>query len=249
MIPTKSLIAAFAPTGKLRASINLGNPILANKDDESGQPYGVSVDLANELARRLGLGIELLEFDGAAKSVQAVREERADIGFFAIDPARSEGIGFAPPYVVIEGSYLVPAASPIHSNDEVDRPGQRVAVGGGSAYDLFLSRTLRHAEIVRAPTSQAVVDTFLEQGLDVAAGVRQQLEADAARVGGVRLLEGRFMAIHQAVGLPQGRGGEALEYLSQFVEELKSGGFVANALALHKVKGAAVAPPGHPANE
>ena len=248
MNPTQSLIAAFAPTGKLRASINLGNPILANKDPDTGRPFGVSVDLANELARRLGLEIELVVFDGAAKSVQAVRDEQADIGFFAIDPLRGEGIAFTPPYVIIEGSYLVTAASPIQRNEEVDRAGLRVAVGGGSAYDLYLSRALQHAEIVRAPTSQAVVDTFLELGLEVAAGVRQQLEADAARVGGVRLLDGRFMVINQAMGLPKGRAPEAFNYLCQFVEEMKSCGFVANALALHKIKGAAVAPAGYPAS-
>src|SRR5690606_24865716 len=128
------------------------------------------------------------------KSVQAVTEERADVGFFAIDPLRAAGVAFTPPYVVIEGSYLVRQDAPIRANEEVDRAGTRVAVAGGSAYDLFLSRHLQQAQIVRAATSQQVVDTFIAQGLEVAAGVRQQLEADVARLGGLRILDGRFMA-------------------------------------------------------
>ncbi|MFZ3287191.1 MAG: transporter substrate-binding domain-containing protein, partial [Telluria sp.] len=184
------VVAAFAPTGKLRASINLGNPILANKDAATGQPVGVSVDLAHAFAERLGVGIELVVFDAAGKSVEAVTREAADIGFFAIDPLRGEGISFTAAYVLIEGAYLVPSGSPIQSNEEVDRAGLRVAVGKGSAYDLHLTRELKHAEIVRAPTSPTVVDVFMEQQLDVAAGVKQQLQADAARVPNLRLLPG-----------------------------------------------------------
>src|SRR5262245_2207178 len=133
MSPSKTLSAALAPSGKLRACINLGNPILARQDPAAGQPYGVSVDLATELARRLGLGIDFLVVDGAAKSVQAVRGEQADVGFFAIDPLRGDGISFTPPYVIIEGSYLVSQASPLGANEDVDRPGVRVVVGAGSA--------------------------------------------------------------------------------------------------------------------
>jgi polar amino acid transport system substrate-binding protein len=246
MTLNQSIIAAFAPTGRLRASINLGNPILANKNAQTGQPFGVSVDLARELAKRLGLELELVVLDAAGKSVEAVKNEQADIGFFAIDPLRGEGIGFTPPYVVIEGSYLVPADSPIQKNDEVDRPGIRVAVGAGSAYDLYLSRTLKHAQIMRAPTSPAVVDFFIENKLEVAAGVKQQLQADAQRVKGLRLLDGRFMAINQAMGMPKSRGAEALAYLVDFVEQMKSTGFVAEALNRHGIKGAAVAPAGYP---
>ncbi|MDB5838453.1 MAG: amino acid transporter substrate-binding protein family [Herminiimonas sp.] len=234
------------PTGKLRASINLGNPILANKDPATGQPFGVSVDLANELAKRLGVTAELVVFDTAGKSVEAVTNEQADFGFFAIDPLRGEGISFTPPYVVIEGSYMVPVDSPIQSNEQVDQPGHRVAVGAGSAYDLYLSRHLKHAQTVKAQTSPAVVDTFVEQKLEVAAGVRQQLEADAKRVSGVRLLPGRFMVINQAMGIPKSRSQEAFQYLYDFVEEMKRTGFVANALERHGIKGAAVAAAGYP---
>ena len=239
-----ALLQAFAPTGVLRASINLGNPILANRHPSTGEPFGVSIDLANALAERLGVGIELVVFDAAGKSVEAVRGEQADVGFFAIDPLRGEGIAFTAPYVLIEGSYLVPEDSAMRSNEDVDRRGVRVTVGKGSAYDLFLTRGLQQAEIVRAPTSPAVVDVFVEQKLEVAAGVRQQLEADLARYPGHRLLPGRFMVIQQAMGLPKSRGAEATHYLAQFVEDMKARGLVAQALKRHRIQGASVAPAG-----
>jgi len=237
----KDLLTAFAPTGVLRASINLGNPILAHTSP-SGAPGGISVDLAREFARRLDVGLELIAFNSAGKSVDAVSADDADIGFFAIDPLRGAKIAFTAPYVLIEGWYLVRDDSPLQQPDEVDRPGTRVVVGKGSAYDLFLTRELKHADIVRAPTSPTVVDTFLEQEVDVAAGVRQQLEADAARLGGMRLLPGRFMVIQQAMGVPKSRGEAAARLLHDFVEEMKASGFVADAMARHRIAGAAVAP-------
>jgi len=226
----------------LRASINLGNPILANKNPNTNEPFGVSIDLAREFAKRLGVGIELVVFDAAGKSVEAVRGEQADIGFFAIDPLRGEGISFTAPYVLIEGSYMVPTDSALQSNDEVDHAGIRVTVGKGSAYDLFLTRELKHADIVRAPTSPTVVDVFVDQKLEVAAGVKQQLEADLVRFPNHRLLPGRFMVIQQAMGTPKSRGAEAAAYLANFVEDMKSSGFVAEALARHHIQGASVAP-------
>jgi polar amino acid transport system substrate-binding protein len=233
---------AFTPTGKLRASINLGNPILANKDAATGQPFGVSVDLAHGFAKCLGVEIELVVFDTAGKSVEAVTQEKADIGFFAVDPLRGEGISFTAPYVLIEGCYMVPEVSSIQSNDEIDRPGNRVTVGKGSAYDLYLTRELKHAQIVRAPTSPTVVDVFVNQGLEVAAGVKQQLEADMSRFPGLRLLPGRFMVIQQAMGAPKSRGTEASAVLHQYVEDMKASGFVNLALARHHIQGASVAP-------
>jgi polar amino acid transport system substrate-binding protein len=143
---------------------------------------------------------------------------------------------------MLEGAYLVRLGSPIRSNAEVDRAGVRVAAASGSAYDLFLSRELKQAKIVRAPTSQAVTDLLIAQGLEVAAGVRQQLEADAKRVPGLRLLEGRFMVINQAMGTPKGRDA-GLAYLREFIEDMKASGFVARALERHRIEGAAVAPP------
>ena len=239
MQPTEALRAAFTPQQVLRASINVGNPILASRDDEHGA-RGVSVDLARELARRLGVGLELVVFPSAGESVEAVAAEQADIGFFAIDPKRGEHIAFTDAYVVIEGAYLVRDGSPIAAHADVDRPGVRVTVGKGSAYDLYLSRSLQQADIERAATSPAVVDVFLESGADVAAGVRQQLEADAARLGGVHLLPGHFMLLRPAMGVPKSRGEAAADYLHAFVEEMKASGFVQEALARHGITGAAV---------
>ena len=242
MKPDPGVLRALAPTGVLRAAINLGNPILAGTDPATGQPRGVSVDLARALAGQLGVALEPIMFQAAGRSVEAVTADEADIGFFAVDPVRGAGIAFTPPYVLIEGCYLVHDASALHRNEEVDRPGHRVAVGLGSAYDLHLSRDLEHAAIFRAPTSPTVVDTFLAEGLEVAAGVRQQLEADARRVGGLRLLEGHFMVIRQAMGLPRGRGEAAARYLVDLIEAMKASGFVADALERHGIEGASVAP-------
>jgi polar amino acid transport system substrate-binding protein len=237
-----NVVEKIAPTGKLRAAINFGNPILAKRDPSSGSPVGVSVDLAKNFARQLGVEIELIVFESAGKSVEAVTKEQADIGFFAVDPVRGKGITFTAPYVLIEGCYLVRQDSKIQSNEEVDRPEIRVAVGKDSAYDLFLTRELRQAKIMRAPTSPAVVNFFVEQKLDVAAGVKQQLEADARRIPGLRLLPGRFMVIQQAMGLSKSRGEEAAAALSKYVEEMKKTGFVLEALKRHKIEGASVAP-------
>lgn len=241
MTISAELIQTIAPTGKLRASINLGNPILANKNPE-GEPFGISIDLANAFAKKLGLELELLVFDSAGKSVEAVTQEKADIGFFAVDPLRGEGIAFTAPYVLIEGTYLVKDDSPVKSNEQVDVPGNRLVVGKGSAYDLFLTREIKSAQIVRAPTSPTVVKVFLEGGYEVAAGVRQQLESDASKIPGYRLLPGCFMVINQAMGLPKKRGDAASRLLSSFVEEMKASGFIGDAMKRHGIKGASVAP-------
>ena len=244
LMNTESILqTAFAPTGRLRASINLGNPILAGTDASSGRPLGVSVDLAHELGRRLGVPVELMTFDSAGKSVDEVSQERADIGFFAIDPIRGVDIAFTAPYVLIEGCYLVRDESSLHANEEVDAAGLTVVVGKGSAYDLHLTRSLRHAAIVRVSTSSEVVDTFVEQRIDVAAGVKQQLELDAQRIGGSRLLPGRFMVIRQAMGVPKSRGPAATDFLARYVEDMKASGFVADSLSRHRIAGASVAGP------
>jgi ABC-type amino acid transport substrate-binding protein len=240
--PPSHLVTCLAPTGVLRASINVGNPILAIRDPETGEARGVSVDLAGAFAERLGVPLRLTVFDSAGRSVEAVTNEEADIGFFAVDPVRGAGIGFTAPYVLIEGCYLVKDASPVKVNEDVDRQGVRVVVGAGSAYDLHLTRELKHATIVRAPTSPTVVDVFVEQGLDVAAGVKQQLQADLQRFPGHRLLPGRFMVIQQAMGLPKGRGDAARAFLADFVEDMKARDFVADALRRHGIEGASVAP-------
>ncbi|WP_447650626.1 ABC transporter substrate-binding protein [Pseudomonas abietaniphila] len=236
-----SVVAAFAPSGTLRASINLGNPILAALDPHTHQPVGVSVDLANELAKRLGVPLQLVAVTSAGASVENVEQDKADIGFFAIDPKRGQIIEFTKPYVLIEGVYAVRNDSPIVSNAQVDQSGTTVAVSKGSAYDLFLSRELHHATLVRLPTSPGIVQGFVDQHLSVAAGIRQQLAKDAAKAGGMRLLDEHFMVIRQAMGLPKAKGAEAAQYLADFVEQMKASGFVAAALARHRIEGAGVA--------
>ena len=239
--PRAAAVEELGATGKLRAAINYGNPILASRGAD-GAPKGVSVDLAREAARRLGLPVELVTFTSAGNVVQAVKAQQVDLAFVAIDPVRAADMEYTAPYVIIEGAYLVRNNSPLQRNEDVDSPGTRVTVGRGSAYDLFLTRELKSATLVRSPTSPAVVDMFLAENLEVAAGVKQQLEMDARRVGGVRLLPGRFMAIEQAMGVPKGRLA-AQAWLSSFIEEMKASGFVGDALKRHGIEGAAVAPP------
>jgi len=235
------LQTAFAPTGVLRVSINVGNPILAKRIDDR-VVTGVSVDMAHALAKQLELPLELVVFESAGESVQAVIDQRADVGFFAIDPKRGQEIAFTDAYVLIEGYYLVRDESPIVSNESVDQPGVRIAVGKGSAYDLYLQRTIKHAQLVAAPTSPAVFSFFVERQLEVAAGVKQQLEKDLPKFPGHRLLPERFMVIRQAMGIAKSRGSEACAALTTFVEQQKSIGFVAKALDRHQISGATVAP-------
>jgi polar amino acid transport system substrate-binding protein len=239
------LSQVIAPGGTLRAAINLGNPILANRDAQ-GEPLGISVDLARAFGSLLGLPVELQVFESANASVEAVTQQRADIGFFAIDPVRGAGIAFTGPYVLIEGAYLVQGDSPLRDNAEVDRPGHRVVVGKGSAYDLFLTRELKHAQIVRSALSRTVIDDFVAQNLEVAAGVKQQLVMESKRFERLRMLPGHFMLIQQAMGMPKLRPEPAVALLRRFVEEAKASGFVADALARHHIEGAAVAPPTTP---
>lgn len=242
-----SLASLLAPNGVLRVSINTGNPILARVDGDSAA--GVSVDLGRELARQLGVQTELVVFPKAAESVQALESGKADVGFFAIDPKRGEQIAFSAPYVLIEGAYLVRQNSPLLANEDVDAQSHRVVVGQGSAYDLFLSRNLKQAQIERASSSQTVVSTFLQTNADVAAGVKQQLQADSAGRADLRLLPGHFMVIRQAMGVPKHYGEQAARFLRQFVEDMKASGFVQAGLDRHKVEGASVAPSANPSQD
>jgi polar amino acid transport system substrate-binding protein len=235
--------AALAPQGVLRATINLGNPVLARRAAPEAPPTGVSVDLAQALADELGLPLRCQVVEAAARSVEAVRDGQADLGFFAVDPLRGAGIAFSAPYLLIEGAYLVRADAPLQDNAQVDRAGVRVVVGQGSAYDLYLTRALAQAQILRAPSPGAVLERFLESGAEVAAGIRPQLVEQAARHAGLRVLPGHFMVIEQAMGLPAARGAAAAAALHDFVERAKAGGLLAQALARHRVQGALIAPP------
>jgi polar amino acid transport system substrate-binding protein len=237
----RAVIAELAPTGKLRAAINFDNAILASKDPATGAPGGISVDLSRELARRLGVPVEFVPYYAAGKVVEGLKSDAWAVCYLAIDPVRARDISFTPPYVVIEGVYLVPENSPLRANTDIDRPDVRIAVCTGSAYDLFLSRELKSATILRAPTAAAATELFIAQKLDAVAGVRPHLEADARRIPGVRLLPERFMAINQAMGTPRGRA-EAAAYLRDFIEEMKASGFVAEAFVRNRIEGASIAP-------
>jgi polar amino acid transport system substrate-binding protein len=229
----------LAPTGTLRASINLGNPVLAQGTPTA--PTGVTVDMARELGARLGMPVELVCFDAARKSFEAMTTGQADICFLAVEPARAAEIAFTAPYVVIEGVFVVPQDSPITKTAEVDRAGVRIGVNSGSAYDLFLSRTLQHATVVRGDDG---VDLFRSEGLEVAAGIRQPMTEFVNTHQGVRLIEGPFMEIQQAMGTTRTRRPDTVKFLRAFVEELKASGFVADALRRANRADATVAGPG-----
>jgi polar amino acid transport system substrate-binding protein len=239
--PSPQVARELAPTGTLRAAINFGNPVLARKT-ASGEPAGVSVELARELGKRLGVPVELVFFDAAGKVFEAVKAGAWDIAFLAIDPVRAAEITFTQPYVVIEGTYMIAQNSPVKAIEDVDREGLRVSVGQGSAYDLFLTRALKKATLVRAPTSAAAIELFAQGGgLDAAAGVKQPLAAFAAANPGFRVIEGRFMVIEQAMATPRGREGTHV-YLRSFIDEMKASGMVAGALQRSNQPDATVAP-------
>jgi len=233
------VLKEFAPTGTLRAAINQGNTVLAQKG-QNGEALGITVDLARELARRLGLPIELVTFDAAGKVFEAMKRGIWDIAFLAVEPVRAAEIDFTAPYVLIEGTYMVPKDSALKSIEDVDRSGVRIAVNKGSAYDLYLTRTLKHATLVRHDRDG--IGMFKADQLEAAGGVRQPLESYAKQDPSVRVMAGRFMAIQQAMGMPKGRGA-APEYLRGFVEEMKASGFVADALKRSNQPDAVVAPP------
>ena len=235
------VVRDLAPTGRLRAAINHGNVVLAQRS-ASGELSGVSVDLVRELASRLGVPLDLVPYDTAGKVTDDAGKGVWDIGFLAIDPVRAAGIAFTAPYVLIEGTYAVPDASPLHTIADVDRDSVQIAVGRGSAYDLYLTRAIKQASLVRTTTSADAIRLFVENKLDAVAGVKQPLVLFARDTPGYRVIEGRFMAIEQAMGTPVGRT-TGLPYLKSFVEEMKASGFVAAALARHKQPDAVVAPP------
>ena len=237
-----NVLRDLAPSGKLRAAINFGNQVLAQRGD-GGEPKGISADLSRELARRLGVPIEFVTFEAAGKVFEAAKTGAWDIAFVAIEPVRAAEIEFTAPYVLIEGTYMVPKESPLKAVADVDKPGVRIAVGLNSAYDLYLTRTLKNATIARAKVGggRAMIELFLNDKLDAAAGVRQQLETYARTDSKMRVMEGRFMEIQQAMGTPKGRTAGA-RYLGTFVEDVKASGFVAEALARSN-QSAVVAPP------
>jgi polar amino acid transport system substrate-binding protein len=220
----------------LTVAINYGNPVLAHRNRQ-GLPAGVSVDLARRIADSLSLRCQFVTFNAAKDASDAVGAGACDIGFFAVDPARAEKIAFTRPYLAIQGNYLVRDGSPYLCNEDVDQQGVLIAVGAGSAYDLYLTRNIRHATLVRESSSPEVVDTFIRLDLDVAAGVRAQLVADAARVEGLRVIEPCFMQIHQAIGVSLSLGATLIKPLNQFITRSIEDGFIREMLERHCVQG------------
>jgi polar amino acid transport system substrate-binding protein len=231
----------ITPTGKLRVGINFGNTVLANRR-EDGVPAGIAVDLARELGQRLGVPIELITYDAAGRMADGAKAGAWDIAFLAADPDRGDEIIFTPPYLEIDTTYLVPSGSPLRTLADVDSDGVRIAVSARSAYDLFLTRNLKRAQLVRAPGPQASVELFFSEKLDALAGIRPVLVEIALTESGTRVLDGRFTAVQQAVGTPRGRDAAA-KYLREFVEDIKASGFVAKTVEKNAVLGVSVAPP------
>jgi len=236
-------VKELAPTGTLRAAINYGNGVLAQKGAD-GTPQGISADLSRELARRLGVPLAFVTFEAAGKAFEAAKANTVDVLFVAIEPVRAADVDFSPPYVLIEGTYMVLKDSPLKDVGDVDRSGIRVAVGRGSAYDLYLTRTLKNATLVRAATGGccAMIDLFRAEKLEAVAGVRQPLAEYAKSHADVRVMDGRFQEIRQAMGTPKGRPA-AVAYLRAFIEDVKQNGFVADGLKRSNQPDAQVAPP------
>jgi polar amino acid transport system substrate-binding protein len=234
---TPDIVTELAPGGVLRAAVNLGNPVLAQ--GTATAPRGVTVDLAHEVAAQLGVRLELVTFTSALESWQALITNRADIGFLAVEPARAAEIAFTAPYVLIEGVYTVAVDSPLTTVAEVDTLGVRIGVKQGSAYDLYLSRTLQHATVVRGNEGTTV---FAAQHLDAGAGVREAVTEFVATRPGYRVIDERFMVIPQAVGTAKAKAEGTVQFLHDLVEELKANGFIAD--ALHRTgQTAPIAPP------
>jgi polar amino acid transport system substrate-binding protein len=231
----------LASTGKLRAGINYGNAILATKDAATGQSRGVAVELTQELGRRLGVPVELVAYDSVATMVDAAKTGAWDIAFLGADPARAGEISFTAPYLELESTYLVPAGSRLTAIADVDRDGVRVAAPARAAYELYLSRSLQHAQLVRAPSADAAFDLLVQGKVDALSGLRQALAALVGKLPGSRMLDGRFFAVQQAVGVPKGRDA-GVQYLREFVEESKASGLVARAIEKTGFQGVSVAP-------
>ncbi|QWD99414.1 ABC transporter substrate-binding protein [Polynucleobacter sp. MG-5-Ahmo-C2] len=238
-----SPLKSFAPTGTLRVGINLGNPVLAYEDVVTKKLSGITIDIAHEIGQRINLPVQLIPFKTASATVDGVKSGDIDLVFVAIDPVRGADISYTPAYIQIEGAYMVKTSSPFKSNEEVDMAGSEIVVGKGSAYDLYLTREIQHATLLRAASSQTVVDDFMSGKGNVAAGVKQQLESDARRYEGLRMLPGRFMVIDQAIGIPKARPNFeiTITYLSEVITQLKQSGFVANVMQRHNIQGAKVA--------
>jgi polar amino acid transport system substrate-binding protein len=235
----------LAPTGKLRVGINYGNFLLVTAYAAGTEPRGPAPDLARELGRRLGVPIEWVAFDTAGKLADALKTGAWDVAFLGAEPQRANEIAFTAAYLEIPATYLVPAGSPIRSLDEVDRPGIRIAVADKSAYELYLSRNIKQATLMRTQGIDASLNLFLSEKLEVLSGLKPRLLMDVEKLPGARLLDGQFTAVQQAIGTPKSRETGAA-FLRRFVEDVKASGVVAEAIARNSVKGVSVAPAAQP---
>ena len=232
----------LAPTGTLRAGINLSNFLLVTGRSASGDPEGVAPDMARAIGAELGVPVKLVPFKSPGELGDQVGKDMWDIGLIGAEPQRAEKIAFTAAYVEIEATYMVPEGSPIKSIADVDRKGVRIAVSARSAYDLWLENNIRNASLVRATGLDAAYDMFVGDKLDVLAGLRPGLLKDMAKAPGTRILDGKFTAVQQAVGTARPNTAGAA-FLAAFVEKAKKSGLVGSLIERHKVRGLSVAPP------
>lgn len=241
--PSPAAVAALAPTGTLRAAINLSNFLLVTGKSDAGNPVGVSPDMAATLARQLGVDLELLRYKSPGEVADDATSGNWDIGNIGAEPKRAEHISFTAAYCEIQCTYLVPAGSDITSIDQVDQPGRRIASAARAAYDLWLERNLEHAELIQASGLDGSFQAFVDQDLDALAGLLPRLLTDIERLPGARILDGRFTAVQQAMGTPKDRDPAGFDYLRSFVEATKSSGAVASFIDAHQANGLSVAEP------
>ena len=229
------------PQGRLRIGLNYGNFLLVLKDGPGGEPRGIAPDLGRELGRRLGVPVEFIKFDQAGKLADAVRAAQVDVGFLGAEPQRANEIAFTAAYLEIPVTFLVPAGSPLRTLADVDRKGVRIAVADRSAYDLFLTRTIKNAELVRAQGIDGSYELFVGKKLDALAGLMPRLVSDAEKLPGSRILEGQITGVQQAIGTPKARSAAA-GFLSEFATDVKKTGLVKKLISEHGVRGVNVAP-------
>lgn len=241
--PDPAVVKALAPSGKLRAAINVGNSVLVQRNPKTGELQGVEVRLAKELAKALGVPLEMVSYPDAATVADAASKDQWNVGFLAPDPKRAETIIFTQPYVLMEGAYLVRADSPYRTSDDLDRDGVRIGVGRGTAYDLYLSRVLKHAVLVRTPTPQSAIDQFaVDKNLDAATGGGVVLDAYVKTRPGLRVIHPGFQTMEQCIAVPKDEEA-AIPFVRAFLERMKTSGFVRKGLDETGQTSTAVAPP------